>query len=683
MIIGTQIIAPDGWKSLVKNQPYHFLKSDSTRRRVLLVHFELRGKSKQPFAHLQVIAQHDFEEGLDPQSKSILPGPQQPTLPPWLARLEGCDLSQLDECRARSKPKVFHKTRVEDRFLVIAQAVADFELILAAEDPEQEINRRASLCSPRQHESRFRLWLLTYLCFGRNIWSLLPPYCRIGLWERLDRPNKKFGAPSLAYGSKYGNGMSRELADKCVASFKKRAKVGVFMNKIYCDAMRQDFGCKTRTGHRNNRIFYHPQGLPFPTFWQFKYRVLLKYGVETVQKILYGKVRQRSRLAASKGSFSEAVANLMEKVEADGYYTHDRPKGYVDGSTLPSMCVVVGRDVLSGLKLGIGFSLDKEKRSAYRMMRFCMAVPKDFFCMLFGKTIKPEQWPSIGSPSHLILDRGPGAHKDRIRESDLNFPIREIAPSWSGQSKATIESSHPRSLKAEGQPTYIQSNLTPHEMVLREIDGLLEDNLKSNMSGRFEPTSDMAFVQPSSIGLWNYYDERFRNDAQPMSIDDAVRTFLTPIEFSLKKSGVWLGVKRFNSQEFRATGVLDEVARSNDQGRKIRGYVLDVCLRHIWVEYQSRLFMLEADSLVRGMGENLYISLAELRQWDEARAVENSAFRVHQPAVAADAGDQFEEDIGKAWNGGTRKSGKPKKTAIAQQEAREARQSTSPRKEAA
>ena len=178
--------------------------------------------------------------------------------------------------------------------------------------------------------------------------------------------------------------MSPELIEKCIKSYLKRAKLGKHMTKIYEEAMIGDFGCRVVTNSSGMKAYCHPKGEPFPTYWQFRYRVHLEIGVDAVLKTLYGMARHRNRIASSRGRYSEEVANLMERIEADGYYIKERPKGYVDGTTLPPMCVVVSRDVLSGKKLGIGFSFGAERATAYRMMLFCMAVPKDYFCRLFG-----------------------------------------------------------------------------------------------------------------------------------------------------------------------------------------------------------------------------------------------------------------------------------------------------------
>lgn len=678
MHIGAQISAPEGWGPMPQGIVFHFLKSDSKRGRVLLVHFADCGVKKSAKAHLFVINRNKFEEGV--REEKIVPKEKQSTLPPWLEKLEGIDLSQID--RFRPSAKIPHRARVEERFLHIAETVRDFDLILNADEPDKELNQRAKLCFPPQNETRFRLHVLTYMAFGRMMWVLLPPFHRIGGWSRDAHPDTKFGAPSLAFGRSYGHPSSKISTADCVKAYLKRAGLGKYLTTIYHSAMIEDFGCRCITGASGMKIYMHPDDKPFPTYWQFKYRVQKEIGIEEMQKTLYGAVRYRARTAATKGAFSEEVANLMEKIEADGYYTKERPQGYIEGTVLPPLCVVTGRDCLSGMKLGIGFSFGSERNTAYRMMLFSMAVPKDYFCSLFGITIKPEEWPSMGLPGHLGIDRGPGARRNLIEECEKKFPIKDMAPSWFGQSKATVESSHPRDMRAEGQPTFVASDYTPVELAQKEITRLLKFNQVANMEGRFEPDSELAFVPPSPIGLWNHYDKLYRNDAMPISIEEAVRTFLTPVEFSLRDDGVWLDQRRYTSETLRNTGILDKVARTGKTGAKIQGYILDMCVRYVWVEVEGRLLQLEATLRIRGDDRTLWMSLGELTQWQEARRMTKSAFQVHQHAAASELNARFKESTGKDWDAAERRPGKPKRCKTAMQEESEAKQPTSNRRAA-
>lgn len=672
MHIGIQFHAPEGFLQFRKGETYHFLKNDFSRNRVHAVRFQYAEGSSQIKADLITVDGDKFEEAAD---KGIIEvSKKQSKLPPWLIEYEerGLNLSGLDN--SRTHPVKLHASRVEDRLLAFSWMLGEVDEILSAEDPVLEINRRARMRTPKQNESRFRLWLLTYLCFGHNEWVLMPPFRNIGRWDRYRFKGKKFGRPSIAHGAGYGHGMTAETSEKCIKGYYQIAKLGVPMTRVYRKVLKKVFGCKTRTARSGMEQFYHPKGEPFPSYYQFRYQVIKDIGIDQVQRTLYGEVRHRNRLAQSEGPFSEAVANLMEKVEADGYYTNDRPKGYVEGSSLPSLSCVIGRDILSGALLGIGFSFGKERSTAYRGMLFSMAVPKDFFCALFGIKLKEGEWACQGLPGHLILDRGPGAKRDLIKDIELRMPIREITPSWYAQSKANVESSHEREVQIEGQPSYKQSDLTPVQMARREILRVVKFNHVADMSGRFQPDGEMAFLPPTAAALWDFYSKRFRNDAHLIGIEDAVRAFLTPVKLDLKKDGVWQDEQRYSSRELKECGALAKLARSPETVIAVDGYILDMCVRHIWVELDGRLLLLDAMLRHRDDEERLFLSRTECQQFSEARRKVESEFREHQQAAASKFEERFEECTGKKWHAGRRTSGKPKRNAVARQEEKEARQ---------
>lgn len=369
MLIGTRLVAPEGFASIPKDVPHHFLCNHQASGRVMLVRFSWAGKGA-PQAQLVSLVRSEFEAGA--VRKEIVPTENQPNLPPWLEALEGENLGARDSNRLRGrkvdsekgKGKRLHADRIDERILHLARALEDLPKILMADDVEAEISRYAGLAMPKQNVTRFRLWLLTYIAFGCNYWSLLPPFHRAGHWDRRRFAPKKMGAPSKAHGKRYGFGMSEEMANRCEKAYLEYMTLGKSMKAIYEVSMRKEFGCKTLEQPSGMKVYIHPKGLPFPTLRQFRYQIEKTLGTATVQKNRYGSARHRNRLAASKGSYSADVANLMEKIESDGYFPAELPKGYVEGSVLKPLCVVTSRDLLSGAKLGIGFSFGEERGTA-------------------------------------------------------------------------------------------------------------------------------------------------------------------------------------------------------------------------------------------------------------------------------------------------------------------------------
>lgn len=674
MLIGTRLVAPKGFGALPKDVPYHFLVNSAWCERVLLVRFSGAGKEKAS-AQLISLRRAEFEDAI--LQKIIVPTEKQPMLPPWLESLEEENLALRDA--QRTKAKVLHSERIDRRLMHIANALDNKEEIFASSDVERSLNGYARQANPPQNESRFRLWFFTYLCFGGNYWSLFPPSHNAGRWDRKLLAPKKMGAPSKAYGKRYGYGMSANMATRCVTSYTNLVALGRSMKDIYEEAMRLEFGCVAIELPSGMMAYTHPQGEEFPTPRQYRYEIEKFVGTEIVQKNRYGSARHRNRLAPSKGNYSADVCNLVEKIEADGYFPAERPKGYLEGSVLEPLCVVTSRDLLSGLKVGIGFSFGAERMSAYRMMLFSMSVPKDYFCRLWGITLKPGRWPSQGLPPHFKIDRGSGSSLNLVDEN-ARPEIRHLVESWSGQSKATIESSHPREVNFAGEPTYVESDYTPIGLCRREIFRLIKFNHTANMSERMEIDPELALVPPTAHALWNHYDARFRNSATPISIDDAVRAFLTPVRVKARKDGVHLDGRRYDSPALRQSDLLDRIARGGSDTIPLQGYMMDLCIRHVWVEVGRELLLLDAQLKIREDEELLFLSFKELGQWNEARSKVASAFYVHQSAATSAWIGEFESQTGLKWQEGKRRYGKPNKSPSAKQENLDVRQHTGQRK---
>lgn len=656
MIIGTQLLAPSGFKALQSGVVYHFLRSDAVQDRVLLLEFR---NGSAPRSLLLTMNRELFERGL--LAQLICRSEVQSSVPPWLSALEGINPAFLDNYRPAAVKT--HAERVQERLLAIQPLLHRQDEILSSEKPERVINRIAR--ETGQNETRLRLWFFTYLAFGRNAWVLLPPYCRIGHWSRQTHPGEtKLGRPSIKRGRHNGYRVDAEMNRKIIESYLQFSEFGMTMTKIYSKAMVKVFGCTVVKDGRGFRMYHHPKGQPFPSLGQYRYLIYRELGREDVQLTLYGETRYRSKLAASQGRFSEAVSNLMERVEEDGYYTDDHPTGILADVPLPALCVVRARCATSGMLVGIGFALGAETSIAYRMMLFSMAIPKTVFCRLFGMQILPEDWPSQGLPSMGIDDRGPGSTPNLIK-NDWKCPIREMTPSYTGQSKAQIETSNPKSVKVEGAPSYVHSNLNPVEMVTREILRLIRDNSAIDVAERRTPEMIAADFPPSPIGIWNYLAARGRTDAYPMPFDEAVRTFLTMTELTICADGVYLREQRYDSPALRETGILERVATS--QRIRCNGYVLDLCVRHVWLELEGRIIELDAQLSIRDDQDQLKLSLLELAQLDELHRKQRAEFKEHAQTATSEFYQRFEEVTGLEADAGKRKTGRAKPRSKAAQ----------------
>jgi len=220
MHVGSRIVAPQGFGPLAKDVFYHCLDNSHRRPNVLLVLFAWVGKGP-PKAFLQKISREDFETGID--EGLIVQTKEQPTLPPWLEELEGQNMWTKDGQR---KKKVPFSERVTKRLAYLAPALESLTDVLEAEDVAGRISAIARSIVPPQNETRYRLWLLSYLCFGRNIWALHSPFHRIGRWDRERLSTRKLGAPSLAYGRHYGHRMTISMGERCEAAYYRYVAYG-------------------------------------------------------------------------------------------------------------------------------------------------------------------------------------------------------------------------------------------------------------------------------------------------------------------------------------------------------------------------------------------------------------------------------------------------------------------------
>lgn len=680
--IGTQLLAPEGYFRLEKGCTYYFLKSDAGTKEALLVQFVVRppraiqtkdGKTKQvtppPFPLLVKMSREQFEFGV--LKNAIVVAEHQSTMPPWHGPLEGRNLLELEE--HRRQPKRSHAERINAKLEQLYPLIRNAQEILRLENPDAELNRQARACSPKQNETKFRLGFYLFLVFGCNRNVLYYRIHRIGHWDRRDGNRAKLGAPSPYKGKGHGYNVSTEMREKIEYGYTEiTKKKAAPITTIYQRTMTSVFKCKEITGSKGYKEYHHPNGEPFPRINQFRYHINQLIGKDHIRRKLIGKNKDRNEHLPSLGKFTESISNLLEKCEADGFYFEEVLVGYVDRESLPPFCMVRVRDYASGAIIGIGFAQNAERSSAYRMAYFCAAIDKVKFCALFGITIEPHQWIMIGVPLFLILDRGPGSSLDALaKEMEFKPAFRELSPSYSGQSKAVIESSHPKSVNNNDAPSHWQSDLTPIEMAKREIYRVLRDNDSINISERITPDLIDHVTQITPNGLWNALDKLGRNDGHNMSFSDAVRNFLTQVPVKIENDGIYLHRQRYDSDALRQTNLLNRVAEGQDV--TIKAYVLDACVRHIWIEVDGNIIELDLQFALSAGSSVYFVSLARIKQIEDSLKEHESSLIEHRNVAASSAEKSFKENTGKDWDGGSRRSGRPKRgTPKARREAREA-----------
>lgn len=691
----TQLVAPDGFECLIKDEVYHLVTQHHSSGRVLLVHFAMEergasrtrnGKSRpartRQRTYLLTMPRDRFEKGLSLGMIKSHPDPC--TLPPWLSKLEGFDVEDLDRRRTElmksrgadersgasdgavmSKGFRSHSDRVDEREALVASAFADLIEILRADDPEAELNRYARKCSTPQNETRFRTLFWTKVCFPFSRWALMSPYCRIGQWDRasLEHVEKKLGRPAKSLGKHYGSpGCSPEFIKRITDSYLRHAKQGVPFTEVYRRALVLDFGCCARKTESGIWVLYQPRGEPFPSEHQFRYRVEEAFGRQQMRINVWGHARVRNKVDSSRGRFSQAVANLLEKVSSDVTHCKDVPRGLLQGSQLSPLlkCEIV--DDVSSAIFGIGFTLGSEKSRAYRSAQFCAVIGKQKFCRLFGLEIEEEEWPMKGLGPWHQTDRGPGAKGIRGDGAAFVPAIRSIVPSYSPRSNATAESAHKRQFHLEGAPTFTVSRLTPVQMVKGIILETIAQNHKRDVTEKLTPEMLIDGIPGTPMGIWSYLDARMRTCAQQVPFDLAVRTFLEPVELKRADGAVTLHGQRFGSD------ALFEWLQSTSK-ESIQGYVLELCTRYVWIETGTGILEVEALLPIRDDEAQYFMSLTELLQLEEMRRQLRTNGVVSSHAVSVGYMRAEVEATGCIGGDVKRKTGRKKPNAQATREA--------------
>lgn len=652
MMVGARIIAPEGYKQFETGETYHLLRSDSHGHRVRLIWFI--NQDKDVSAELLTISRLEFEEAL---ASGLLVENGRDDYPPWLEPIQNQSIPFLES--QRSSPKEKYEQKVDRRYLVISNLVSRLDEVLESDNPNLLINAHAKSYRPKQNAGRVRLWFYSYIVFGFNKWALLPRFHRIGQWDR-EPSTKKLGRPSPK-GRKHGYPCTAEMKAQILSGFLKCKGYYRTQEKIYRAVVTQEFGCAVG---KDARHFYHPEGKPFPSASQFKYWLRKMISPDALTRELKGAKKARAE-SGSVGSFSSRLMNLNQRVEFDGYYITEKLSGVTEGSAVESFCVVRAVCGLSGMVVGIGFAEGRESMDAYRMALFSMATDKVKFCELFGMPIKPEEWPCIGVSGGIVFDRGPGATYDVEPEIHWLGSI-ELTPTYSGQSKATVESSHPRDKADLEQPTHFHSKLNFVQMARRELMQVLKDNSSSDASGRMTEEMFLSGFIPTPLNIWTYLDSRARNSSIGIPYEEAIRTFLVKHPVTIHKDAVYFYGRRYRSKELVETNVFDRVARGGSI--KTEAYVLTMCVRHIWLELEGVIYELSYMRTVRTLDVDIDISLSDLIKIDLMRRQVANELAHQRPAIHQHFEDRFKNETGEDWDGGQRKLGRASKGGAAQRD---------------
>ena len=650
-----QYVAPRGLDTLRAGVLHHRLRTDSERGRILFVSF-----GERPSCTLRIVNQQKFEGAL---GDLILPAPEPISVTPWLK--EFGTLSTVADVLAETHPDPTSEQGerlpskasldVESRLLHIQSAVAKIHDVLSHDNPDFALNVFARACTPPVNETRFRVWFYSYVAFARNQAVLAPTYHLRGRYSRLDPKyaESKFGRTSND-GTACPFTASISMVDTILKAFEVQGKLGRTRAEVYAYAMEKEFGCHTaRVGTWNE--YRHKDGAPFPTEDQFWYRCELKYGRERIRQILCGKETYRNKHATSEGRYGQLQTNVCQRVHADAAYSKEFPKSYLSDELLPNIAQVEIICSLSGFGVGLGFELGAETGQAYLDALFCMAIPKSLYGTLIGYEISDDDWPGSGIPGSLVTDRGPGAALKILQKLKDAGIWRQMTPSNSPQSNSVVEGRHEKEAKIAGAPSYKISKFTPIEMVKDKVRATIKMNRSSSGLARAS-NEQLARGQFTPHEIYSNMLSRTRTDAEYIPVEDAVRLFLTEVEFHVRDDYLYLYNRPYGGAKFKATELSGKLATRN--GKTLVGYVMNICTRYAWVEADGCPVMVEALNPFLDGDEQLFLSLAELKMLGKAYSQAETALKKHRAPEKSASAQQFQEKAGIASGGQARVVGR-------------------------
>jgi hypothetical protein len=669
MITGSKLKAPEGFKGLAKDVEYYFLASDGRANRARMVFFDAEGTS----VRLMTLSRPEFDFAI---ANGDLVECGRDATPPWLHEIRGISIDHLE--RRRVRPTKSYDETVNKRYLAIAELIDRAEEILSDDKPESIINAHAKSQSPPQNAGRLRVWFFTYLVFGRTKWALMPKFHNNGGGEREQSADGKvLGRPPKS-GRKSRFPATAEMQASIVEGFKKHNDKTKSDTEIFGKVLVHQFGCVSFEDSKGVIQFYHPEAKPFPTRGQYDFCVKKLISAKSYRKARRGASGAREK-SGFVGSFAHQLVNVNQVVEFDGYNPKGKISGLLEGAALDSACIVRAVCDLSGAVVGLGFSENKESMEAYRNALFCTAIGKVKFASLFGLTITEADWPTYGLPQNVVFDRGPGStmgvpirSQEVARDEMMSWLSRlELTPTHSGQSKATVESSHPRTKSNNDQPTHFHSSLNFVEMCKRHILQVIYDNRSSNAEERMTPDMLEIGFSPTPKNIYQFYSRVGYDSGTEVTFDYAVREFLTPHPAHIKRSGVFFYGRKYNSSKLIDTEVFDRIALSGQI--PVTAYVMTMCVRHIWIELEGVLYELDFVRPASVHPSSVDITLSDLQVLNENRLRGNAQLREEQPAILQARNFQFLQATGKGWDSGVRKLGRPAKGGAAERDAADQR----------
>ena len=175
--------------------------------------------------------------------------------------------------------------------------------------------------------------------------------------------------------------------------------------------------------------------------------------------------------------------------------------------------------------------------------------------------------------------------------------MKELAESYSGQSKPDVESGHPRDINTEGEPNYLVSKLNVVQLIQREIARAARDNHTSQVKTQAQGRTAMIGKVTTPYSLWVALDAAGKNQGIRIPYESAVWRFQTKTTFEVGDGYAFLNSRKYSSREFKELDAIRGLAPG--QKIEINGYHLSMCLTYVWVEIGRQLLKLKVTGSYR------------------------------------------------------------------------------------
>lgn len=582
--LGTQLCVDQAYKCLIPDIRYYYL-GPWNRTSAILAFFHEDGEYWR-VANIR-LDREEFEILVSPDIRILRCCETQLQRPQWMADHQSTNFNEIEEQRYKSK-KVSHEDRVVAKIASLGAALIDQILILATEDPRRALAPYAKEAGV--HPYRFETQYFAYILHGKDRWTLMTRWFGNGQWNR-EAKGKKFGRKALARNYSFNFPLTTSLRAKIIA-FAMSSKDSFISFTDFHDKLLINLGC-SRIIFNGCNLVYHEKNEPFPSRGQ-AYRTVFEALTDEEYASLFSRSKSvRPKRPYNLGNFTNQFACNLEAIESDGFYVKDVLKSFI--SERPTAKMVVVRTICSttSCRVGVGFSIGGEKKEAYRTAFYCMVAPRDFLEKLFGlDSGSLKNWVSGGLSAFSTTDRGPAAWGILAQELEATPPLQTIAPTQEPLSKALSEASHPRHHDNALDHTYRESALTVAGVMKRELLRAARDNESSDIGPRLSDVMRAEFhalgLPTTPQGFWTYNKMKGRDAGDStMSHHEAVRTFWSKITVKLCRDGVMHRDSPYRSQELIDSGIMENLALS--QQTELNAYALACAVGYLFIEVQGQL----------------------------------------------------------------------------------------------